>query len=64
MKAAELRQLSQPELEIKLAELEDKLFKLRFQKVQGQMENPGVVGKARKDVARIKTILTQKKIEG
>lgn len=60
MKARELRDLSPEELVSKEAELEDQLFKLRFQHSLGQLENAMKLRNIRRDIARIKTVLREK----
>ena len=60
MKATEIRELSDEELNIKESELKDQLFKLKFQHALGQLENAVKLKTVRKDIARIKTILTEK----
>lgn len=59
MKAKDIRALSTSEMEQKLVELKHALFNLRFQKGAGQLENPRKIQQARKDIARINTVLTQ-----
>jgi large subunit ribosomal protein L29 len=59
MKLRELKELSADELKAKEAELIDQIFKLRFQKSLGQLENPMKIKNIRKDIARIKTLLNQ-----
>jgi large subunit ribosomal protein L29 len=56
MDLKELRQLSGPELEGKAQELTQELFNLRFQLGTGRLENPMQVRKAKRSIARIKTI--------
>lgn len=60
MKAIELRELESEELRIRERELEDQVFRLRIQKSMGQLEAPRKVRDARKDLARVKTILREK----
>jgi large subunit ribosomal protein L29 len=60
MKAKELRELSFEELDQKLAELKEELFNLRFQLATGQLENPMRVRAVRKDIARVKTVITER----
>ncbi|HOB09142.1 MAG: 50S ribosomal protein L29 [Limnochordia bacterium] len=60
MKAKELRDLSFEELDQKLAELKEELFNLRFQLATGQLENPMRVRAVRKDIARVKTVITER----
>ena len=57
MKIGEIRELSVDELKTKEADLRDQLFKLRFQKSLGQLENPMKIKVIRKDIARIQTLL-------
>lgn len=61
MKARELRELSEDELERKEVELKDQLFKLKFQHALGQLENAMKLKSIKKDIARIKTILKENK---
>jgi large subunit ribosomal protein L29 len=60
MKAAELRDLGSDELQQRVREMEDQLFKLRMQKAMGQLEAAYKVSSVRRDLARIKTILREK----
>lgn len=57
MKISALKELTPDELRAKEAELRDQLFKLRFQKSVGQLENPLKLKNVRKDIARIQTLL-------
>jgi large subunit ribosomal protein L29 len=59
MKIRELKELSADELKAKEADLRDQLFKLRFQKSLGQLENPMKLKNVKKDIARIKTLLNR-----
>ena len=61
MKAAELRDLGADDLGVKERDLTDQLFRLRIQKSMGQLESPGKLKVVRRDLARIKTVLRQKK---
>jgi len=63
MKAKELRDRSIEELRRTEAELQEQLFKLRFQKATGQIENPVKIRLVRKDIARVKTVLAQRLAE-
>ena len=60
MKASEIRDLSVEELQAKQAELQQELFNLRFQLHTGHLENTARISQVRKDVARVKTVLTSK----
>jgi len=57
MKASELKKLSPSELDAKLLELKDELFKLRFQQAINQLDNPMRINAVKKDIARVKTVL-------
>ena len=59
MKASEIRELSNAELNEKLAALKAELFNLRFQHAINQLENPMRMKEVKKDIARIKTVLRQ-----
>jgi large subunit ribosomal protein L29 len=61
MKASEFRDLSIEELEVKEKELAEALFNLKFQHATGQLDNTAQLGKTRKDIARVKTILMEKR---
>ena len=60
MKASEIRDLTQAELNIKLGELKAELFNLRFQHAINQLDNPLRLHLIRKDIARITTIIREK----
>ena len=59
MKAEELRKKSSKELQEELAELLKEQFKLRMQKSSGQMSNPARFKTLRKEIARVKTVMTE-----
>ena len=61
MKAKELRELSEEELNEKAKELGQEVFNLRFQKATSQLGNTSMVPKIRKDLARVKTVLRELK---
>lgn len=60
MKVAELREKSMSALNDELIELRRAQFNLRMQRGTGQLSKPDQVGKVRKDIARIKTVLNEK----
>ena len=60
MKAADLLELNTEELAAKLKELNEELFKLRFQHSTNQLDNTGRLRGAKRDLARVKTVLKQK----
>ena len=64
MKAKDLRELGPDELAQKKVELQDQLFKLRFQNELGQLENFAKMASLRKDIARIETILSGLRTKG
>jgi large subunit ribosomal protein L29 len=64
MNASELRDLSQAELDQKGRELRNELFNAKVRHSTGQLENTAVLGQLRKDVARVETLLTQKREAG
>ncbi len=62
MKASELRDLSRDELEGKVRDLQDQVFRLRMQKAMGQLDAAHKVQSTRRDLARVKTILRQREL--
>lgn len=63
MTAKELRELSVNELELKLKDLKEELFNLRFQLAINQLENPMRIQAVKKDIARVSTVLRQLELE-
>ena len=61
MKPSELRTLSESELEQKGRDLRDELFNAKIRRSTEQLENTALLGQLRKDIARVETILTQKR---
>jgi large subunit ribosomal protein L29 len=61
MKAAELRNLGIDELGAKERDLTDQLFRMRIQKSMGQLEAPDQLRVVRRDLARVKTVLRQRR---
>jgi large subunit ribosomal protein L29 len=64
MKAKELRDLSKDELIEKEKDLSQEVFNLRFQKATGQLGNSSMIGKTKKNLARVKGILRELQISG
>lgn len=60
MKASELRSKTLEELKTELLGLKREQFNLRMQKATGQLAKPHLVAQVRKDVARIKMIISEK----
>ena len=58
MKASEIRQLTAEELNTKLNDLKAELFNLRFQLAINQLENPMRISAVKKDIARVKTVIS------
>ena len=56
MKAADYRQMNDEQLLLELRNLEKNLFHLRFQSATERLETPSEIRKAKKDIARIKTL--------
>jgi len=63
MKANELREMTEIELENMLNDYKEELFNLRFQASIGQLDNPLRIREVRKNIARVKTVLHQKNKE-
>ena len=57
---AELRDLSVDDLEARAKELEDQIFRMRLQQSLGQLDAPVKLRFTRRDLARIKTVITEK----
>jgi large subunit ribosomal protein L29 len=61
-KAAEYRGMSDDQLNLTLRDVEKHLFQLRFQSATDRLETPSEMRKARRDIARIKTVLRQREL--
>ena len=62
MKINKIRELSSPELEKELGELKSELFKLKFSLATNGLENPMKIKEVKKDIAKINTVLTERKL--
>jgi len=60
MKTKEIRDMGAEELEKKSRELAGELFRLRIRHSSGQLESSASLGRTRKDIARIKTVLKER----
>ena len=60
MKVNEIRDLGLDELQARERDLDDQIFRMRIQKSMGQLEAPLMIRGLRRDLARVKTVLTQK----
>jgi large subunit ribosomal protein L29 len=61
MKVSEIRQYTEDELRHRENELVEQLFAFRLQKVTGQVESPAKVRQTRRDLARVLTVLRERK---
>jgi len=64
MKAAELKEMTMEELKKKEEDMRKELFNLRFQKSTGEIENPMRIHSVRKNIARVMTVMSEKKLAG
>lgn len=62
MKINKIREMSSPELEKELGELKTELFKLKFSLATNGLDNPMKIKDVKKDIAKINTVLTERKI--
>ena len=62
VKAKELRELTDSELNEKLSGFKEELFNLRFQLATRQLDNPMRIREVKKSIARIKTVLHERKL--
>ena len=62
MKAKDIRALTTDQMLEKEKQYKEELFNLRFQQATGQLENTARLSKVRKNIARIKTILSEKSV--
>ncbi len=62
MKTAQLREMNEIELKIKLDEIMEALQNLKFQQALQQLEDGSTISKTRKEIAQIKTVLNEYKL--
>jgi large subunit ribosomal protein L29 len=62
VKPEQIREMGLEELRAKEKELQEQVFRLRFQKSLGQLDNALKLRQARRDIARVKTILREKQV--
>ena len=62
MKAEQIREMSADDLKAKQKELDEQLFRLRFQKSIGQLDNPLKLRETRREIARLKTVIREKQV--
>ena len=63
MKAKELREMTDVELNKQLKDLKAELFNLRFQHAINQLDNPVRIDAVKKDIARVMTIMAEKNVK-
>jgi large subunit ribosomal protein L29 len=61
MKVQEIRELSVDDLKGKVKDLQDQVFRLRIQKAMGHLDASHKVRQLRRELARVKTVLTEKR---
>ncbi len=62
MKAADYRQMSDEQLDLSLKDVVKNLFHLRFQSATDRLETPSEINKAKREVARIRTVIRERKL--
>ena len=62
MKINKIREMSSPDLEKELGELKTELFKLKFSLATNGLDNPMKIKEVKKDIAKINTVLTERKM--
>ena len=63
MNAKEIRESTVEELQNKLVDLKDELYKLRFQHAINQLDNPMRISAVKRDIARVQTVICEKQAE-
>ena len=63
MKAKQIHEMTDEELNTKLADLKEELFNLRFRHATNQLENPNVIAAVKKDIARVKTVIRERQLK-
>ena len=61
MKVEKIRELKSEELQTRVEELEEEIFRARIQKETGQLDHMGKVRNLRRDLARVKTVLRERR---
>jgi len=64
MKMSDIRDKSIDELKVSEGDLRREMFNLRFQVVTGEIQNPRRIRQARREIARLKTVVTEKQRQG
>jgi len=63
MRASEIRDMTEQELQDKLKALKEELFNLRFQLAINQLDNPMRIKAVKKDIARVYTVIREQELE-
>ncbi|MGW8266311.1 MAG: 50S ribosomal protein L29 [Longimicrobiales bacterium] len=62
MKPQDIRELTAEEIQERVSELKEELFRLRFRSATMELENPKLINQIRRDIARMKTILREREL--
>jgi large subunit ribosomal protein L29 len=62
MKNSDIRQMTDDQIVDEIEDMKEALFKLRLQEANGQLENTNAIRYARRDIARLKTILREREL--
>jgi len=62
VKVAEIQDLSVDEIQDKITDAREELFRLRFRSATQQLENPSLIKSLRRDIARMRTILREREL--
>jgi large subunit ribosomal protein L29 len=63
MKTGEIRDLTVDEINARVTQLQEELFRLRFRSATQELENPMLLRTLRKDIARLKTVLRERELQ-
>ena len=63
MRAEEIREMAEPDIRARIAELEEERFRLKFRSATETLEDPLRLRGIRKDIARLKTILRERELQ-
>jgi large subunit ribosomal protein L29 len=62
MKTGEIRDMTVDEIDARINQLQEELFRLRFRSATQELENPMLLRTLRKDIARLKTVLREREL--
>ena len=62
MKPGEIRDMSVDDIDARISQLQEELFRLRFRAATQELENPMLLRTLRKDIARLKTVLREREL--